>query len=768
MVTEGLRWAPEMWPVESMTIMTARPLEAARRRRVSEPCVFWSRMAVDVPAKMSMKQSGVQVGSPQAQVPQGRVFALAQTDASSGPSVFRASLLTEEDDVVGEVYPAIVCDFLDVFPEDLTELPPHREVEFTIDLMPIKNKYPLPRIDDLFDQLRGASCFSKIDLRSGYYQLQVRDEDIPKTAFRTRYGHYEFLVMPFGLTNAPAAFMDLMNLVFQDYLDQFVVVFVDDILDFSRLAAPMTRLTRKGVKFVWNEACDSSFQELKTRLTTVPVLVIPERGLGYVIYCDASRDGLGCVLMQDGRVVAYGSRQLKTHEYNYPTHDLELAAVVFYIFSQKDLNNRQRRWVEFLKDYNFDLQYHPGKANVVADALSRKSRGTLASLAIRKWKMLEDLAEIGLQCCDDDACSESVAQWKWEHIAMDFVIGFPRSRRGNEAVWVIINRLTKTAHFLPIKATDDAEKLGVLYVKEIVRLHGVPVTIVSDRDSKFTSKFWEGLQVAFGSALHLSTAFHPQTDGQSERTIQILENMLRACVLDLGGSWKDHLQLIEFAYNNSYQASIQMAPFEALYGRPCRSPVCWTEVGETAALGPDIVLETTEKIKLIRQRLLTAQSRQKSYADKRRRPLSFEVGDHVFLRVSPRKGLMRFGKSGKLSPRFIGPFEILDRVGEVAYRLALPPQLDRVHNVFHVSMLRKYEPDPSHILSWVDVDIDEDVCYEEGPVQILDTQRKVLRNKTIPMVKVLWRHRGVEEATWELEQEVRSKYPALFSSSGSV
>ncbi|XP_059630330.1 uncharacterized protein LOC132273386 [Cornus florida] len=240
----------------------------------------------------------------------------------------------------------------------------------------------------------------------------------------------------------------------------------------------------------------------------------------------------------------------------------------------------------------------------------------------------------------------------------------------------------------------DAETLGVLYVKEIVRLHGVPVTIVSDRDAKFTSKFWEGLQTAFGtvfgSTLNLSTTFHPQTDGH-------------------------------------YQASIEMALFEALYGRPCRSPICWIEVGETAALGPDIVLETTEKIKLIRQRLLTAQSRQKNYADRRRRPLSFKVGYHVFLRVSPWKGLMRFGKNGKLSPQFIGPFEILDHVGEVTYRLALPPQMDKVHNVFHVSMLRKYEPDPSHILDWVDVDIDEDISYQEGLVQILDTQQKVLR-----------------------------------------
>ncbi|XP_059650102.1 uncharacterized protein LOC132295845 [Cornus florida] len=220
------------------------------------------------------------------------------------------------------------------------------------------------------------------------------------------------------------------------------------------------------------------------------------------------------------------------------------------------------------------------------------------------------------------------------------------------------------------------------------------------------------------------------------------------------------------AQQSGVQISSSQAQAQAPEGRVFTLAPTDASPGSSVLRGLPSVLETTEKIKLIRQRLLTAQSRQKSYADKRRRSLSFEVGDHVFLRVSPRKGLMRFGKSGKLSPRFIGPFEILDRVGEVAYRLALPPQLDRVHNVFHVSMLRKYEPDPSHILSWVDIDIDEDVSYEEGPYQILDTQQKVLRNKTIPMVKILWRHHGVEEATWELEQEVRSKYPELFSSPG--
>ena len=346
----------------------------------------------------------------------------------------------------------------------------------------IKNKYPLPRIDDLFDQLQGAKCFSKIDLRSGYHQIRVREKDVPKTAFRTRYGHFEFLVMSFGLTNAPAVFMDLMNSIFRPYLDLFVIVFIDDILVYSRskvehanhlravlqvlrdrelyakfskcefwldsvaflghivsdagiaidtqkieavktwprpmtptevrsflglagyyrrfvegfssLSAPLTKLTQKAAKFQWTEACEHSFQELKDRLTSAPVLALPEGSEGYAVYCDASRVGLGCVLMQHGKVIAYASRLLRKHEKNYLTHDLELAAVVHalkisrhylygvhvdiftdhksleYIFRQKELNLRQRRWLELLKDYDVDILYHPGKANVVADALS--------------------------------------------------------------------------------------------------------------------------------------------------------------------------------------------------------------------------------------------------------------------------------------------------------------------------------------------------------------------------------------------------------------
>ena len=225
----------------------------------------------------------------------------------------------------------------------------------------------------------------------------------------------------------------------------------------------------------------------------------------------------------------------------------------------------------------------------------------------------------------------------------------------------------------------------------------------------------------------------------------MLEDMLRACVLDHKGSWEGHLPLVEFAYNNIYQASIQIAPYEALYGRPCRSLLCWTEVGESSITGPDLIRDTFEKVSLIRQHLLMAQSRKKSYADVRRRPLEFEVGDHVFLKVMPKRGVVRFGKRGKLSSRFIRPFEILERVGTVAYRLALPPCMSNVHEVFHVSMVRRYTPDSAHVVDWGEIEVDTDGTFEEGPVCISDSRDRVFPRKIVRLVRVLWRHRGVEE-----------------------
>ena len=241
-----------------------------------------------------------------------------------------------------------------------------------------------------------------------------------------------------------------------------------------------------------------------------------------------------------------------------------------------------------------------------------------------------------------------------------------------------------------------------------------------------------------------------------------MEDMLRCCVLDFGGNWDEHLSLVEFVYNNSYQASIGMAPYELLYGRPCRSPLCWAESAEHVTLGPQLIEETTEKVRTIRDRLKTVQSRQKSYADPHRREVTFEVGDFVFLKVSPMRGVTRFGVKGKLAPRYVGPFEVAEKIGDVAYRLNLPAHLGHVHNVFHVSMLKKYTPDPSHVLPYVEVPLQADVTYEEQPEKILARELRVLRGTVTPMVKVLWQNHTEEEATWELESETLEKYPYLF------
>ncbi|GKB75835.1 putative reverse transcriptase domain-containing protein [Tanacetum coccineum] len=265
-----------------------------------------------------------------------------------------------------------------------------------------------------------------------------------------------------------------------------------------------------------------------------------------------------------------------------------------------------------------------------------------------------------------------IPMWKWERITMDFVTKLPKTSNGHDTIWVIVDPLTKSAHFIPTRETDSMETLTRLYIKEIVSRHGVPISIISDRDSHFTSRLWQSLQSDLGTQLDMSTAYHLETDGQSERTIQTLEDMLRACVIDFGKGWEKHLPLVEFSYNNNYHSSIKAAPFEALYGRKCRSPVCWAEVGDVQLTGPKIIHETTKKIVQIRQRLQAARDRQRSYANVRRKPLEFQVGDRVMLKVSPCKGIIRFGKREKLNPGYIGPFRILKKVGPVAYKLELP------------------------------------------------------------------------------------------------
>ena len=561
-----------------------------------------------------------------------------------------------------------------------------------------------------------------------------------------------------------------------------------------------------------------------------------------------------------------------------------------YIFTQKELNLRQRRWIELIKDYDCTIEYHPGKANIIADSLSRRPESSLSHMKSGNLPLLVDLRALGVilevedsgaslatfhvrpllvdqilggqlqdpqmiklkeeiekgkkvefQIRDDGmivkgqrmcvpeygelkrdimeeahssayaihpgstkmyrtlkehywwngmkkeiasfvsrclTCQQVKAEhqrpvgkiqllpipvWKWEKITMDFVTGLPRTQRQHDAIWVIVDRLMKSAHFLPVNVEDSLEKMAQLYVDEIVRLHGVPVAIVSDRDPRFTSRFWPSLQTNLGTRLHFNTTFHPQTDGQGERTIQTLEDMLRSCVMEFKGSWDTHLALMDFAYKNSYQASIGMAPFEALYGRKCRTPVCWDEVGERRLIGLELVQITSEKVKIVRDNLKKARDSQKSYADNRRRDLQFEIGDRVFLQISPGKGVLRFRKRGKISPRFIGPYEIVRKVGPIAYKLKLPPELSRIHDTFHLSMLRKYILDPSHVLREQPVQLKENLTYEETPVQIVDRKEQVLRSKVIPLVKVLWKNHEREAATWEPEAQMLSQYPQLFS-----
>ncbi|GJR80239.1 putative reverse transcriptase domain-containing protein [Tanacetum coccineum] len=315
-----------------------------------------------------------------------------------------------------------------------------------------------------------------------------------------------------------------------------------------------------------------------------------------------------------------------------------------------------------------------------------------------------------------------------------------------------------------MKKTDSIAKLAQLYLIEIVCKHGVPTSIISDRDSLFISRFWKSLQEAMGTQLDMSAAYHPETDGQSERTIQTLEDMLRACVIDFGSSWDRHLPLVEFSYNNSYHASIKAAPFEALYGRKCRSPVCWSEVGDSQLTGPEMVRETTEKIVQIINRLLTARSRQKSYADVRHKPMEFQVGDMVMLKVSPWKGVIRFGKRGKLSPRYIGLFKIIERISPVAYKLELPDKLRGIHNTFHVSNLKKCLADENLVIPLEEIQFDKKLHFIEEPVEIMDREVKQLKQSRIPIVKVRWNSRRGPEYTWEREDFFKRNYPHLFSS----
>ncbi|GJR00286.1 reverse transcriptase domain-containing protein [Tanacetum coccineum] len=661
-----------------------------------------------------------------------------------------------------------------------------------------------------------------------------------------------------------------MNRVCKPYLDKFIIVFIDDILIYSKskedhevylkLVLELLKKEKLFAKFFkcefwlpevlflghvvnsngvhvdlyeWGTKQEEAFQTVKENLCNAPILSLPDGPNDFVVYCDASNQGFRCVLMERGKVIAYASCQLKIDEKNYTSHDLELSAVVFalknlrhylyrtksviytdhkslqHIFDQKELNMRQRRWIELFSDYDCEIRYHPGKANVVADALSRKERvkprrvramsmtiqsgvkdklsvaqnkvskvenkpaemlhgldqqmkkkedgglyfmdriwvsliggvrmlimdeahATRYSIHPRADKMYHDLKDMywwpGMKkdiatyvskCLTYSKVKAEhqkpsgllqqpeIPKWKWDRITMDFIIKLPRSSSGYDTIWVIVDRLTKSAHFLAIREDYKMEKLARLYIDEIVARHVVHVSIILDRDGRFTLRFWQTLQKALGTQLDMSTEYHPQTDGQTE-----------------------------FSYNNIYHSSIRCAPLEALYGRKCRSRVLWAEIGESRLIGPELVQETTDKVVLIKERLKAARDRQKSYADNRRKPLEFKVGDQVLLKVSLWKGVVQFRKKGKLAPRYVGPCEILERIGPIAYRLRLPQELSSVHDKFHVSNFKKCLADENLHVPLEEIKVEKNLRFVEEPVEIIDREVKRLKCSRISIVKV--------------------------------
>jgi len=787
----------------------------------------------------------------------------------------------------------------------------------------VKDRFPLPRVDDLLDRLVGAKIFSHIDLRKGYHQFRVRECDRFKTAFVTRYGQFEWNVLPFGLCNAPATFSRGMHEVFRDLLDSFVVIFLDDILIFSRsleeheqhvrvvlerlrqhelyanpekskffrselvflghkvsadgiqvdesktkaiqewpipqtvtevkaflglasyyrkfvrnfshIAAPLTNLTSVKKKFQWTPEAEAAFRRLKEALLSPPILQLPDPNKPFAVMTDASEYAIGAVLLQDQgqgvRPCAYLSRKLQSAERNYAAYERECLAIIHalkswsiylegqhftiltdhsslqYLKSQSRLSKRQARWIEILQEHDYDIRHVKGSENIVADALSRRSdHQTLAALGVTVteidpdtkrllaegyvqdpyfeeilralqqqpsqehrlqrfalqeqllyfvedpehprlcvpkvadlrarilydhhdapaaghpgrdktysllsrsyfWpKMARDIERYVKSCatCQQSKARNSrlagllhplpVPRTRWSTISMDFVFDLPLSPEGSDGIWVIIDSLSKQGHFIPVRKTDEAEDIAKLFMKKIFPLHGLPEVIISDRDPRFISDFWQQLQRTCGAKVKLSTAYHPQTDGQSERAIRTLMDTLRCFATYDQSNWEAALPLLEFAYNSSKHSATGYSPFYLTYGYEPRA-IEWHHVkDQMTAVTDHSVRRFLEHLEAVsqqaRERLLATQERHERYANQRRRAESFQPDQLVWLSTEHiRDDLNRLRPKKKLIPKWIGPYIIEEVLPHDVYRLRLPRTLARVHPVFHVSQLKRY------------------------------------------------------------------------------
>ncbi|KAK1698507.1 hypothetical protein QYE76_015204 [Lolium multiflorum] len=755
----------------------------------------------------------------------------------------------------------------------------------------IRYRHPIPRLEDMLDELSGAAVFSKIDLRSGYHQIRMKEGDEWKTAFKTKFGLYEWLVMPFGLTNAPSTFMRLMNHVLRDFIGKFVVVYFDDILiysrnesdhtihirhvlqvlrdnqlygnlekctfckdkviflgyvvskhgvevdvskieaiqnwptpmnvsqvrsfhglagfyrrfvpNFSTIAAPLNDLTKKGVVFEWGAAQDHAFDELKRLLTSAPLLALPDFNKQFEIECDASGIGIGGVLMQEGRPIAYFSEKLSGAKLNYPIYDKELYALIRvlevwqhylwpkefiihsdhealkYLKAQSTLHKRLAKWVEFIESFPYIIKHKKGKDNIVVDALSRKNmlltqldvkipgleilcdlyatdhdfaepyrlcalgkawekyhihdgflfranklcvpessvrllllqeshagglmghfgrEKTLLMLADHFYwpKMRRDVDRYVRRCI---TCNKSKSKLKphglytplpapttpWEDISMDFVLGLPRTKRGHDSIFVVVDRFSKMSHFIACHKSDDASHIANLFFREIVRLHGVPKTIVSDRDVKFMSYFWKTLWRKLGTKLLFSTTCHPQTDGQTEVVNRTLSQLLRSMIKKNLKEWEECLPHVEFAYNRAVHSTTELCPFEVVYGFKPITPLdllplpIHERVNMEASKRADYVKKIHEKTKeLIEKKGKSNAARM----NKKRKEMLFKPGDLVWVHF--RKDRFPKLRKSKLKPRGAGPYKVLAKINDNAYSIDLPEDEFGVSNSFNV------------------------------------------------------------------------------------
>ncbi|CAM8925392.1 unnamed protein product [Rhodiola kirilowii] len=795
----------------------------------------------------------------------------------------------------------------------------------------IKDKYPIPLLEDLLDELGGSKYFSKLDLRAGFHQLRMDPHDVYKTAFKTHSGHYEYLVMPFGLTNAPCTFQGLMNHIFRDklylknskctfgatrieYLGHFISAaggstdpnkikavqqwpipksqkqlrsflglanyYRRFIRNYSVISRPLTNLLKKE-GFVWGSDANDAFTALKTALSTAPVLALPDFQKTFVVETDASNTGIGAVLMQEHHPICYISRALGPRHQALSVYEKELMAVVHavqtwssylthkpfviktdqrslkYLIEQKVTTPFQHMWLSKLMGYSFEIQYKQGKENFAADALSRVTGSELLHIVLSQahhgfydsvkllWQTDPHLRKIiselqvdpsthakftyvkdelrhkgKLVIGNDQALKLQILRWLhdsaigghsgrdatlhrikslfywpkmstevqnyvrncdicqknkydtsakpgllqplpvpegiWQSISMDFIEGLPQSF-GKHCILVIVDRLSKNAHFLAISHPYTAIEVAQIYMDNVFKLHGMPQSVISDRDPTFMSQVWKELFKVHGVDVKFSTAYHPQTDGQTEITNKTLETYLRCMTSEVPHTWSKWLPLAEWWYNTTFHTAAQSTPYEIIYGQPPPIHLPYLP-GESSCLIVDRSMQKREElITMLKFHLLRAQNRMKQYADSHRSDREFQIGDHVYLKLQPyRQQSMKTKVPHKLSPRFYGPFRIIDRIGPVAYKLELPPEA-AIHNVFHVSQLKLCHNHPANATALPQYMLD--LGNSKEPEAILDRKMVKRQNGAVTKILVQWKGYPVEQATWEFYQDFIKKYP---------